>query len=96
MNGAPDPESMSLLAKVLAAATAVIVPIWGVRTWLEKRFDKKADKHWVANQFQSVADELAHQRETQAKLFDQVRENEQRAQDRHERLLDAVHSKGNS
>lgn len=35
---------MGLLGKFIAAATAVVAPIWGARTWLENRFAKKADR----------------------------------------------------
>lgn len=87
---APDPEGMSLLAKILAAGVAIVAPVWGARTWLDKRFEKKADKHHVATQFQAVSNELAYQRGTQAKIFDQIRENEQRAQDRYERLMERL------
>lgn len=35
---------MSLLAKVVAAGVAVVAPVWGARTWLDKRLAAKADK----------------------------------------------------
>lgn len=87
---APDPEGFGLLSKVLAAATAVGVPILGAYKWLDTRLDKKADKHAVNNQFQAVTNELSVQRGHIAKVFDQIRENEQRAQDRHERLMEKI------
>ena len=90
---APDPDSLSLLEKLIGAAAAVALPVMGARTWLEKRFDRKADKSTVSSEFQEVRDEMTVQRGHIAKVFDQIRENEQRAQDRHERLLEAVHSK---
>lgn len=87
---APDPEGMTLLAKVLGAGAAVAVPIWGFL----KLWDKKADKHAVANQLQEVKGELAVQRSSIGKLFDVIRENDQRAQDRHERLLERITAEG--
>lgn len=87
---APDPESMSLLAKVLGAAGVVVVPIWGFL----KLWDKKADKKAVAEQFKAVTDELTVQRGHIGKVFDVIRENEQRAQDRHERLMDRLSERG--
>jgi len=87
---AADPDSFFTAEKVIAAVVAVVTPIWGARTWLERRFAKKADKDVVTAEFQEVRDELAYQRGIQAKLFDQLRENEQRAQDRHERLMEKL------
>jgi len=86
----PDPEELGLLAKVIAAGVAVIAPAWGAWAWLDKRFDKKADKHTVTSQLQAINNELTHQRSTQAKLFDQIRDSDQRAQDRHERLMEKL------
>ena len=40
---APDPESFSLLAKVIAAGTAIAAPIG----WLYAKLEKKADKKEV-------------------------------------------------
>ena len=87
---APDPDSFSLLEKLIAAGSAIILPVLGVKAHLDKRFDKKADKTAVSGEFQEVREELAFQRDTQSKIFDQIRENEQRAQDRHERLLEKL------
>ena len=87
---APDPEGFSLLTKVTAAAAAVIGPIWGARTWLDRKFDKKANKDEVEKQYTVLAGELTVQRGHIAKVFDQIRENEQRAQDRHERLMEKI------
>ena len=87
---APDPEGMSLLAKLMAAAAAVIAPIWGLQKWLDSRFDRKADKHNVATQFQRVENELGIQRSYFKDVFNQIRDNEQRAQDRHERLMERL------
>lgn len=82
----PDPEGIGLAAKVIGAIMAVGTPI----AWLWAKLDKKADKHTVNTQFQAVNNELHILRSTQGKIFDQVRENEQRAQDRHDKLLEKL------
>jgi hypothetical protein len=87
---APDPDSLSLLQKLIAGASAIVLPVLGVKIHLDKRFDRKADKESVSAEFKEVRDELSYQRETQAKIFDQMRQNEQRAQDRHERLMEKL------
>jgi len=51
----PDPEGMTLLAKVIAAGSAVGAPI----IWLWAKLDRKADKHSVNNQMQEVKGEQA-------------------------------------
>jgi hypothetical protein len=56
---APDPEGFSMLAKVLAAGTAVAVPVWG----FFKLWNGKADKHTVGNQLQEVKSEIALNRQ---------------------------------
>lgn len=83
---APDPEGMSLLSKVIAAGIAVLTPIWGFL----KLWDKKADKHAVNNQIQEVKAEQGLHRQYFKDVFNQMRENEQRANDRHERLLERL------
>ena len=80
---APDPESFSLLAKVVAAGGAVATPI----VWLWTKLDKKADKHTVNNQLQEVKNELGVQRNHIAKIFDKLGEAESRNEDRHRELL---------
>ena len=82
----PDPEGMSLLAKVIAAGSAIVAPIWALHKWLDGRFDKKADKEAIS----AIDDELETHRGYFAKVFDQMRDNEQRAQDRHERLMERL------
>jgi hypothetical protein len=89
----PDPEGVSLLAKVLGAATAVVVPIWGARTWLDRKFEKKADKHQVNNQFQEVKFDITQVKQTQAKIFDQMTASERIAEARHRELM--MHMLGN-
>lgn len=88
---APDPEGMTLLAKVLGAAAAVAVPVWGFL----KLWDKKADKHTVANQLQEVKGELAVQRGHIGKIFEQMTVSERIAEARHrELLMHLVNKKG--
>lgn len=85
----PDPEGMSMLAKVVTAGAVVATPLWG----LFKLWNKKADKHTVANQIQKVENEVALHRGYFKDVFNQMRENEQRAQDRHERLMERISAK---
>ena len=87
---APDPDSVSLATKVIASLAAVVAPVWGARTWLDRRFEKKADKAATVEQFKAVSDNLELHRGYFAKVFDQMRENEQRAQDRHERVMERL------
>lgn len=91
MIDAPDPEGMSLLAKVVVAGTAVVTPVWG----LFKLWNKKADRHTVNNQIQEVKNEVALHRGYFKDVFNMIRENEQRAQDRHERLMERLSARGN-
>lgn len=86
----PDPESFGLLGKVLGAATAVLVPVWGfVKLW-----DKKADKSAVKAGFEEVREELTRQRDVQAKIFDHIRESDQKGEERHRELLMHLVKKG--
>ena len=84
---APDPETFSWATRLLAPLGVVTAPV----IWIHKRLDRKADKIDVAEKFQEVSEELQTQRGHIAKLFDQLRENEQRAQDRHEKVMEAVY-----
>jgi len=69
---APDPEGFSLLSKVIAAAAAVVVPVWGARTWLENRFGKKLNKDEFGEFCKRFDQHCRDDRETQAKLFDKI------------------------
>ena len=71
---APDPESFGLLEKVVAAAAAVVVPVWGARTWLEKRFARKLEKDDFKDFMERFDKHCEHDREVQAKLFDKCDE----------------------
>jgi len=77
---------MTLLGKVVAAGAAICAPL----VWLYRQLDKKADKHEVNNRFQEVKNEIALHRGYFKDVFEQMRENEQRAQDRHERLMEQI------
>lgn len=63
---------------------------WSGFKYIDARLAKKADKHTVANEFHKVEAEQAVHRGYFTKVFDQMRENEQRAQDRHERLMERL------
>lgn len=71
---APDPEGYGLLAKVIAAGAAVVVPIWGVRTWIENRFAKKVEKDDFKEFLKRFDAHCEHDTQVQAKLFDKVDE----------------------
>jgi len=86
----PDPEGMSLLAKIATAATAIIAPLWGGWKYIDARLDRKADKKDVEKGFEKIDEELMMHRSYFGKVFDQMRDGEQRAQDRHERILERL------
>ena len=75
---APDPEGMSLLGKIVSAAVGIVVPVWGARTWVENRFNKKLNKDdfkEFISRFEDRFDKhCENDREVQAKLFDKVDE----------------------
>lgn len=71
---APDPEGFSLLAKVIAAGVAVGTPIWGFL----KLWDKKADKHTIANQLQEVKNEQGLHRTYFKDVFEKLDTHQRR------------------
>lgn len=79
----PDPEGIGLATKVIGAIVAVGTPI----TWLWAKLDKKADKHAVAEQFQTMTNELTVQRGHIGKIFEQMRDMEQVSEERHRELM---------
>lgn len=87
---AADPEGFSILSKVLAAGTAIAVPVGVVYRIVSSALNKKANKEEVEKQFHALNAEMSTQRGNIGKLFDQLRQNEQRAQDRHERLMEKI------
>ncbi len=84
---APDPEGMSLLSKVMIAATAIVTPLWGGHKYLENKFDKKADKAAVKEAFEQLNSEMTIQRGNIGKLFDQSREEAKANEARHRELM---------
>jgi hypothetical protein len=79
----PDPEGFSLLGKVLTAGGVVATPI----IWLWTKLDKKADKHTVNNQLQEVKNDIFSVKQTQAKIFDHLRDDRADAEKRHREVL---------
>jgi hypothetical protein len=70
--------------------TSAAAGLFGYHKYIDSKIAGKADKNEVTHAFQRVEDELARSRDVQAKLFDHQRENEQRAQDRYERLMERL------
>lgn len=81
-----DPESYGVLAKVIAAGTAIAAPIG----WLWAKLDGKLSKGDFKEFVDRFDDHVKRDQEIQGKLFDQMRDNEQRAQDRYERLMEKL------
>jgi hypothetical protein len=88
-----DAETQSTIARWLAAGTALVGAWLGIAKWqakkaerLDARFAAKADH----KQVEEIRGELDTQRGHIAKIFDQMRENEHRAQDRHERVMERL------
>ena len=79
----PDPESFGLLEKLVAAATAIGVPIWGARTWLEKRFAKKADKEQVTSESTNCLRHIE-------RLYENAEEDRKQTRDLHDRAMEAI------
>jgi hypothetical protein len=69
---APDPESYSLLSKVLAAGAGIVAPVWVARNWLENRFGKKLNKDDFKEFLERFDQHARDDREVQAKLFDKI------------------------
>lgn len=80
---APDPESMSLTAKVLAGLAIVVPPIWGARSWIDKRLSKKADKEDVEKE---TANCLRHIE----KLYENAEKDRAQTRDLHDKAMEAV------
>ena len=64
--------------------------MFGYHKYIEAKINGKADKVEVASDLADLKEELSVQRTNVAKIFDQIRDNEQRAQDRHERLMEKL------
>lgn len=97
----PNPEQVGWLAKYGAIAAAFIggtfstaVAIYKsvgsrMRT-IETKVDAKANKTDVDLAIEHFNTEHRTTRDTIGKIFDQIRDNEHRSQDRYEKLLDAI------
>lgn len=64
--------------------------MFGYHKYLDARLAQKADHNFVIQEFAETKTEIGRLKDMQAKVFDQMRENEQRAQDRHERLMEKL------
>jgi len=84
-----DPSFWKWLA---GGAVSAIGGIWGGIKYIDNKLEKKADKDRVNREFLELKDEMGTQRQNIGKIFDQIRQNEQRAQDRHERLMDKINT----
>jgi hypothetical protein len=82
-----DNEFLKWLLGGLASAGGAL---FGYHKYIDGKIAKKADKEHVNGEFAEVRSELLLQRGNVGKLFDQIRENEQRAQDRHERVMERL------
>jgi len=72
--------------RFVGTAASAGAGMFGYHKYLDGRFSKKADKESI----HEVKEEISRLRDTQGKVFDQIRENEQRAQDRYERLMERL------
>ena len=77
---APDPEGLSLAAKVIAAITAVVSPFVVGYSWINGRLDKKADK-----------DEVDRHWDYFVKVFEKLDEHTQRDEDNFNELKNMIH-----
>lgn len=75
---AVEAEAYVLLGQVFGAGVAIGGPIVGIGVWLNKRFDKKADKHAVANSVQEMKNEQGIQRTHIGNLFEKLEEHSRR------------------
>ena len=82
MNGA-DPEGMTLLGKVLAAAGVIVAPIVALFLWLDRRY---VHRDAMEEALRNLRDELQRRRNAQLTMEELLREHQQREQDRTERF----------
>ena len=80
----------SFWMQVAAALAPTATGLFGYHKYLENKIATKANKEDVKESFTEVRGEMQWQRENIAKLFDQVRESDQRAQDRFEKILEKL------
>jgi hypothetical protein len=63
---------------------------FGAWKFFDAKLELKADKTEVQDAITEMREEITLQRQHVAKIFDQMRENEQRSQDRYERLMERL------
>lgn len=80
---APDPESFGLLEKIITAATAIGLPIWGARTWLDKRFAKKADKEETDKESANCLRHIEH-------LYENAEADRKLTRDLHDKAMERI------
>lgn len=76
----PDPEAVTLFAKVMAGAVAVITPVWGGMKWLDGRLEKKADKA-----------EVDRHRDYFVKVFEKMEEHQKADTEHFIEMRDMMH-----
>lgn len=67
--------------------------LFGYHKYIDGKLAKKADQTALDATSAEMREEFKTHRSYFAKVFDQMRENEQRAQDRHERVMDKLAEK---
>jgi hypothetical protein len=77
----PDPESFSLLAKVMGAAAVILTPVYGASKWLDGRFEKKADKA-----------EVDRHRDYFIKVFEKLEDHQKSDNEHFDRITNLMHS----
>lgn len=84
-----DPDSAW---KIFDYAWAVVAGLLGLvwKSQNDKLVDLRAD---MDKQMQAQKDELDKQRANIAKLFDKLEDAQRRAEDRHHKLLEAIHDR---
>lgn len=84
---APDPETGGFVGVLVGAATSLIASAIAGAKYVSNRLDKKADKHVVNTELQTIKAELHIQRTHIGKIFDQQRQDGQLAEQRHRELM---------
>ena len=76
-----------MAAKVLIAFAAVVPPIWGARSWIEKRLKEKLDRHAYRNDQQAMTSTLEVYRKDINNIYEVLRAQDKTAEERHRELL---------
>ena len=84
----------AFISGTFATALAVLKSFGGRFKSIEERLDKKADKDDVRLAIDHFNEEHRMTRSTMGKIFDQIRDNETKSQQRYENLLNEIKSKG--